>query len=95
MALQYSETDIEDLVSWRCRDFFNYSGMLVEVGTTLVEVGTFTHSKISELGFILYDGGYSGEHTKYTRKGINHRWDWGPNGNEFAFIIKLDGTGIL
>ena len=84
----YSETDIEDFVSWRCGDFVNNYG-------TLVEVGTFTHSKVSGLGFILYDGGYSGEHTKDTRKGINHRWDWGPNGSEFAFIIKPDGTGLF
>lgn len=84
----YSETDFGKFVSWRCGDIFNRSG-------TLVEVGTFTDSKLSGLGFILYDGGHSGESTFYGRKGINHRWDWGPNGGDYAFIIKPDGTGLF
>jgi len=82
-----SETDVEKFVSWRCKDFVNSSG-------TLVELGIFTNSTLSDAGFILYDGGYSGEVTKYARKGINHRWDWGANG-DFAFIIKPDGTGLF
>jgi hypothetical protein len=84
----YSETDIGKFVSWRCEGFVYSSG-------TLVELGTFTDSKLSGVGFILYDGGFSGELTNYRRKGINHRWDWGPNGTEFAFIIKPDGTGLF
>ena len=84
----YSETDEGKFVSWRCKDFVYNSG-------TLVEVGIFTDSKLSGLGFVLYDGGNSGELTNYQRKGINHRWDWGPNGADFAFIIKPDGTGLF
>jgi len=83
----YSETDEGKFVSWRCEDFINSSG-------TLVEVGTFTNTLYSGLGFILYDGGNSGESTHYGRKGLNHRWDWGPNGADYAFIIKPDGTGL-
>jgi hypothetical protein len=83
----YSETDEGKFVSWRCKNFINDSG-------TLVEVGTFTNSLYSGLGFILYDGGYSGESTHYGRKGLNHRWDWGPHGNDYAFVIKPDGTGL-
>lgn len=84
----YSETELGKFVSWRCKDFVNSSG-------TLVEVGIFTNSKFSGKGFILYDGGYSGELTNYQRKGINHRWDWGPKGIEYAFIIKPDGLGLF
>ena len=84
----YSETDVGKFVSWRCEDFFDGSG-------TLVEVGTFTDSELSRLGFILYDGGQSGESTSYGRKGINHRWDWGPNGGDYAFIIEPGGTGLF
>jgi len=84
----FSEAELGEFVSWSCKDFVYRSG-------TLVEVGFFTNSKLSGAGFILYDGGHSGEVTSYQRKGINHRWDWGPNGTEFAFIIKPDGTGLF
>ncbi len=89
----YSETDIGKFVSWRCKDFIYSSGILFD--SLLVELGTFTNSKLSGSGFILYDGKYSGELTNYGRKGINHCWDWGPNGTEFAFIIKPNGTGLF
>lgn len=84
----FNEAELGKFVSWGCKDFVYSSG-------TLVEVGFFTNPKLSGAGFILYDGGYSGEVISYQRKGINHRWDWGPNGTEFAFIIKPDGTGLF
>jgi len=89
----YSETDIGKFVSWRCEDFFYSSRTTLFEPRPLVELGIFTNSKLSGSGFVLYDGKHSGELTNYGRKGINHRWDWGPNGAEFAFILKPDGTG--
>ena len=80
-----TEEDLGEFTSWYCKDF-------VYGGPTLVEVGSFGEGRI--LGFILYDGGYSGEYTFYERTGLDHRWDWGPNGTDYAFIIKPDGTGL-
>ena len=84
----YTEADTGKLISWRCSDYVNG-------GRTLVEVGTFENARLSEFGFILYDGGDTGETTLYQRKGINQRWDWGPSKKEYAFIIKPDGTGLF
>jgi len=60
----------------------------------LVEVGLFGDPSLAGQGFVLYDGGYTGEFTHYGRKGLVRRWDWGPDGNNFAFVIKPDGTGL-
>ena len=53
--------------------------------------------ELSELfefaGFVLYDGGYSGELATYHRTGLEHRWDWGRATN-YSFVIKPDGTGL-
>jgi hypothetical protein len=87
----YSETDTGAFVSWRCKDYFSDSSKLFK--PTLFELGKFTNSKLSGSGFVLFDGGNSGEFTNYARAGINHRWNWGPNGAEFSFIIKPDGGG--
>jgi hypothetical protein len=84
----YSEIDLGDMTSWRCKDYF-------DGGKTVVEVGFFTSTDFHDLGFILYDGTYRGETTNYQRKGVNHRWDWGPNGYEYAFVIKTDGKGLF
>ena len=89
----YNETDIGKFVSWRCKDYVSDSNALFEF--TLFELGKFTNSELSESGFVLHDGGNSGELTNYARRGINHSWYWGPNGNEFNFIIKPDGTGLF
>lgn len=85
----YSEALLGKFASWRCKDF-------VYGGSTLVEVGMFTGSLplLSESGFVLYDGGNSGERTQYRRQGLNQRWDWGPRGTNFAFIVEPDGTGL-
>jgi len=50
---------------------------------------------LTEKGFVLYDGTDSGELTSYKREGIVRRWDWGPNGNDFAFVIKPNGAGYF
>jgi hypothetical protein len=84
----YSEGTSGEFVSWVCRDY-------VEGGKILVEVGSFSTPTLNGFGFVIYDGGDSGEVTQYQRKGINLRWDWGPNGNDFAFVIKPDGTGLF
>lgn len=82
-----SDTQLSKFVSWRCKDF-------VYGSRTLVEVGIFTNPKLSGGGFILFDGGNSGVFANYHRQGLDRRWDWGPKGDEFAFIIKPDGTGL-
>ena len=84
----YSETDLGEITSWSCKDY-------IDGGKTLVELGFFTSTDFYELGFILYDGTYAVETTIYKRKGFNHRWDWGPNGYEYAFVIKTDGRGLF
>jgi len=83
----FTEEDVGGLISWYCRDYINE-------GRILLEVGKFGDPNLEGLGFILYDGGYTGEFTLYRRTGIQHRWDWGPNGNDYAFVIKPDGTGL-
>ena len=82
-----TEEDAGGFVSWVCEDF-------VYGGRILVEVGFFGDPSFEGLGFILYDGGYSGELTYYRRTGLEHRWDWGPNENDYAFVIQTDGTGL-
>ena len=84
----YSEEDLGEFISWRCKDFSRDSG-------TLVEVGSFPHPDFADTGFILYDGSNAGESTSYQRRGINQRWDWGPSGADFSFVIKPDGTGLF
>ena len=84
---QISEEDTGGFTSWYCKDY-------VYGGPVLVEVGFFGNTKYKGLGFVLYDGGYKGELAHYQRVGLEHRWDWGPNQNDYAFVIKPDGTGL-
>jgi hypothetical protein len=83
-----SEEDVGGFTSWFCYDF------VYEEKGILLEVGFFGNSGLKNSGYILYGGGYTGEFAKYRRIGIEHRWDWGPNGNDYAFVIKADGTGL-
>lgn len=83
----YNEANLGKFTSWLCNGDDSDKG-------TLVEFGLFSNADLNGAGFILYDGGYTGELTKYRREGINNRWDWGPNGVDYAFIIKPDGTGF-
>ncbi|MDT8394495.1 MAG: hypothetical protein RQ761_11665 [Bacteroidales bacterium] len=82
---EVTEIDGGGFTTWYCKDYING-------GPTLVEVGFFGTSIMEGFGFVLYDGGYNGESTLYHRTGLEHRWDWGKEG-EFSFVIKTDGTG--
>lgn len=82
-----SEEKAGKFISWTCSDFSNG-------GKTLVEVGSFSAKDLDGAGFVIYDGGNSGEATAFERRGINLRWDWGPKG-QFAFVLKPDGTGLF
>ena len=76
-----------ELASWVCRDFEHG-------GDILVELGSFFSPEVGMVGFVLYDGSSSGETAHYQREGLHHRWDWGPSGNDYAFVIKSDGSGL-
>jgi len=69
---------------WYCSDFTNG-------GKTLVEVGFY--DELNTLGFILFDGTYSGEVAIYQREGLDHTWYWGDDAN-YKFRVKTDGTGL-
>ena len=84
---KYTEKDVGGFIFWPCRDF-------VYEGSVLVEVGYFGSPDFAGIGFVLYDGGDSGELANYSRVGLRHRWDWGPNGNDYALVIESDGTGL-
>jgi hypothetical protein len=80
-----SEEFVGQFDSWKCKDSIYDSETLVEVGILTEHEG---------IGFVLYDGGDSGDVTNYERKGINHRWDWGNDDRfNFAFVVEADGTG--
>ena len=83
----FSEDELGRITSWRCVDYIGGN-------QTLVEVGYFSKPDYLGVGFILYDGSYSGKPTVYRKEEINHRWDWGADNDNYAFIIKPDGTGI-
>ena len=86
----YSEDTLGRFVTWGCREWPYVSGRPI-----VVEVGRFESESLSGVGFVLYDGSSSGESTSYQRKGVNQRWDWGPNETDFSFVIKPDGTGLF
>ena len=81
-----TEDEVGGFISWACKDYING-------GRTLVEVGYFGDPDLEGLGFILYDGGYSGEYTKYYRDGLDLRWDWGSDSGGYSFVIDPDGKG--
>lgn len=86
---KYSEDDVGGFISWFC-----YASSDYDKEHLLLEIGTFGDPELARLGYILYDGGYIGELTYYERKGLEYRWDWGPNDTDYAFVIKSDGTGL-
>jgi len=81
-----SEEVVGEFTCWYCKDHNDY------YGPTLVEVGFIDNPDYDFFGFVLYDGGYSGEYAIYQRTGLVQRWDWGPGGN-YTFTIKQDGFG--
>lgn len=84
---QVTENKIGGFISWGCR---NYG----QPNNVLVEVGIFSNPELSGEGFILFDGGDAGEFAAYRREGIDHRWSWGPSGNDYSFIINPHGGGL-
>jgi hypothetical protein len=83
----FSEEDVGGFTSWYCYDFLH------EEKGILLEFGYFNYPEFNVImGFVLYDGGNTGELTFYQRNGTDHKWDWGPNAN-YSFVIKPNGTG--
>ena len=84
----YSEDEYGPFESWVGKDY--YDGWKVRV-----EVGVFDKPEFSNYGFILYDGTNEGDLTMYERRGVNKRWNWGENDDNFSFVIKPDGKGLF
>ncbi len=86
---EFHEDEAGGFTSWYGVDFVNG-------GTIRVEVGFFGDQNLDGIGFILLDGGYTGELTTYRRTGLEHRWDWGliGTGYKYSFLLKTDGTGL-
>jgi len=82
-----SEVDAGGFTSWIAKDF-------VEGGPVLLEVGFFGNPLLKGFGFVLYDGGNTGERALYRRTGLEHRWDSGPRVTDYALVIRPDGTGL-
>ena len=64
-----SEEEVGELESWYCKDL--YDDALHKRSPILVEVGFFDNPELDNVGFILYDGGNSGDYTHYQRQGLN------------------------
>lgn len=95
-ALSVSREDLS-FITWKCRDdTASYNAKtLVEVGYVSLKTGGNGH----KIGFVLYDGGDSGDDAQYSRDGLDHRWGWGDNPNRpgslrFSFIVEPDNTGL-
>lgn len=62
-----------------------------------MEVGYFVdpdiHPDRGEAGFILFDGGYSGQLAIYERKGLNHTWFWCDEASYYLFAILTNDAG--
>ena len=87
---EVSEADAGEFTSWVCQDY-------LQRGNIVVEAGFFNHPQLDGVGFVLYDGGNTGELASYKRAGLLHRWDWGWNDTRYvySFLIKPDGTGLF
>jgi len=85
-GVSISEKDTDNgFTSWYCSEF------LME--EKLFEVGYFSING-ENCGFILYDNSDSGEVAYYSRKGLNHRWDWPLENGTYSLWIKPDGTAL-
>lgn len=86
---QISEEDWGGCVCWTCQDYVTREDIIVEVGY-------FLDPPTQEVnGFILHDGGNSGEIAVYERRGLEHNWYWGESREAFySIVIRSDGTGF-
>ncbi len=106
---EHIESEFVEFVAWKCSDYSSGENTLVEFGRALISdnyKNSSEYEKINDsekeaidefikmFGFVLYDGTNTGERALYSRSGLNHRWDWGPEG-KYSFIIKPDGTGLF
>ena len=106
---EITENDIGEFVTWKCGKYPSGERVLVEFGKIIIsdeyieseEYKKLDNSKreefgkfINKLGFVLYEGGNVGDFALYERRGLNHRWDWGPD-SVYSFIIKPDGIGLF
>ena len=58
----------------------------------MTEISEILGSELQQLvGFVLYDGGYSGKYSFHEREGLHHSWTWGDN---YEFVIESDGKGL-
>ncbi len=99
---KFKEDTPGEFTSWKCSGYFVGGKTLVELGqipSDYLKQRSDDSKKIDDfikwLGFILYDGTNTGDIVLYKRRGLNHRWDWGSEGDTYAFIIEPDGTGIF
>tara|TARA_R110002096_G_scaffold279095_3_gene473280 strand:- start:3585 stop:4025 length:441 start_codon:yes stop_codon:yes gene_type:complete len=72
--------------SWRC-----YKNLLST--KVLVEVGRFNNQENNKGGFIIYEGGDTGEAIAYKRAGLNHRWDWNKVDGSYSYTLVIDPEG--
>ena len=103
------ENEHAKFTSWKCSDYSSEEKTLVEFGQisvsdefkSSVKSEKIDSSKkgmvdefIKKMGFVLYEGTNAGDFTLYNLRGLNHQWNWGPEG-KYSFIIKPDGTGLF
>lgn len=83
-GISVAENETENgFTAWECEDYYNG-------GPTIVEVGYFEQYG-DKWGFVLFDGGYTGTFAKFSRDGVEYRWDWG---KEFQYCITIDPSGV-
>lgn len=78
-----SNTD-NGFTAWYCLDYISDDD-----DDILAEVGFFSIQN-ENYGFVLYDGGYTGDFANYSRQGLDHRWDWGDIENHYTLTITPD-----
>lgn len=86
-GIAVADSNVNGFTNWYCKDF-------VYEGPTLFEIGHFNDPQLENSGYIIYEKGNVGTLTKYSRTGLEQRWDWVSNGEGYSFILKPDGTGL-
>ncbi|MCQ2103045.1 MAG: hypothetical protein MJY98_07455 [Fibrobacter sp.] len=80
-----SEAEYGGVVRWLAVD--KYKSLGNGDGGVRFQVGYFIDN---EVGFVLYEGGTSGQVARFYRQGLNLRWDW--NNGTYAIVMKPDRT---